>query len=181
MQSLMQSPMRPPIRLLRPATAGFILFCFALPFFTLSCPGGSYPMSGIRLATGTTIEGTRVPPDLVALASLAISVVLLAMSFGTTRSACAATAITAPAQAVLLLILRFRAQMSLAQEGRGMFQLQTDLGFWLAIVGCLALFAVSLQALEDFRAARTPNLEAAGIDPTSLDPHPSVPSTTSRL
>ena len=34
----------------------FALFCFLLPFVTLSCPGASITFSGAQLVTGTTVE-----------------------------------------------------------------------------------------------------------------------------
>ena|GEM_PF-3727542 len=36
---------------------GFALFCFLLPFVTLSCPGMEATLTGAQLATGTTLEG----------------------------------------------------------------------------------------------------------------------------
>ncbi len=135
------------VRSLSPLAFGFILFCFVLPFITVSCPGASYTMSGAQLVTGTTLSTPTAfgPPKQQTvegepLAALAALCALAGLVLGLLPGARFRVpgAVLAGLGAVLLLALRSKLVADAAREGQGMLQLSFDLGFWLALLGFVA-------------------------------------------
>jgi hypothetical protein len=139
------------IHRISPAIFGFALFCFLLPFITLSCPGGQFTFSGTQLALGTTVEEPgmfgqegeekKIPPEplaLLALLCIAVGVgagILMAAGPGRWVSLLLGALAT-----VFLLLLRGKVASDALKEGQGMFQVSFEAGYWLALLAsCLTV------------------------------------------
>jgi hypothetical protein len=134
-----------------PAIFGFALFCFLLPFVTLSCPGGEFTFSGTQLALGTTVkspdmfgqqgEEKKIPSEpLALLALLCVAAGIgagLLLPAGSSRWVNVLLGILA---AVFLLLLRGKISGDALKEGQGMFQVSFGIGYWLALLAsCLTV------------------------------------------
>lgn len=63
-----------------PWTCAILLFCFVLPFASVSCAGEKINVQGYSLAIGKSIEGEKV--DIVWSASLALGLAVVSLIFG---------------------------------------------------------------------------------------------------
>lgn len=129
----------------------FALFCFFLPFMTLSCPGGSFTFSGVQFATGTTIQEPqmfgktterKIPAEPLATAAFGLTIVAALIGLASTRTPRLATASIAAVNFVLLLLLKSKLDKEALSQGGGMFQVTWGLGFWLALAGYASTVAV---------------------------------------
>lgn len=122
-----------------------ILVCFFLPFVTVSCQQKKVvTLSGLQLATGTTIEQPsligetprkqELPPDPLASLSLIAAAFGLGTSFlGGTIGTFSRTGISA-AGAILLLLLKSEIDDSVMQQGQGALEVDYGFGFWLSFL-----------------------------------------------
>lgn len=69
-------------RKISPALFALIIICFLLPFVSISCGGQEIAkLSGIQMVTGTTIQGEEMPPNALAIITLAIAAIGLGVGF----------------------------------------------------------------------------------------------------
>lgn len=105
----------------------FALFCFFLPFLTISCPAGRFSFSGVQLATGTTIEEAQM--------------------FGEKRERTLpaeplATGAIGALNFILLLLLKSKLDQDAVVQGGGMLQVSWGAGYWLALLGYASTAAI---------------------------------------
>ncbi|HKH46919.1 MAG TPA: hypothetical protein VKM72_19860 [Thermoanaerobaculia bacterium] len=164
-----------------PAIFGFALFCFLLPFVTLSCPGGQFTFSGTQLALGTTVEAPdmfgqkgeekKIPPEplaLLALLCLGVGVGAgILLSAGPGRWVNVLLGVLA---AVFLLLLRGKISSDALKEGQGMFQVSFGVGYWLALLASCLTVA--------FNAAFSKLFPAFRVEPAAEPSAPSAPVTS---
>jgi len=133
------------VRRISPAIFGFALFCFVLPFITLSCPGGQFTFTGVQIALGTTVkepgmfgqEGEEKkihgePLALMALICVAAGLCAgLLLRGGAAKWAGVGLGILAT---LFLLFLKGKINNDVMKEGEGMFQVTYGAGYWLALL-----------------------------------------------
>lgn len=134
---------------LSPAAYALALVCFLLPFVELSCQGQRLAsFTGVQVATGTSVKEPqmfgkpkerKIPPDLMVLGALGLSVLGLVLALKGGPSAAKPTGLVGIIATVLLLFFKSRTDNSVLSEGGGMIQVQYGLGFW----GATALSAVA--------------------------------------
>ena len=148
--------------------------CFLFPFVTVSCNGQKVAtFSGVQLATGTTLEQQQMfgPPqkkhvDAEPLASVAAICALagIGLSFLGIRAAIA-PAISGGAGALFLLLLQSKLSTDITQQAQGMFRLEFEAGYALALVSFISATAwntfVFLQGRKPATIATSPPLAAA--------------------
>ncbi len=144
---------------LRTAVSGLTLLAFTLPFLTISCAGAEIPLSGFDLAFGKTLEsgamfGSNGAPNVVdgqpaVLAAVACAVLALLASFSSSRSAILRFAryASSVAGALMLVLMRVGGVTDIPAEARGMITVSYSAGYWMALLGFLALF-VLVRAYE---------------------------------
>lgn len=119
----------------RLAPFGLALFCFFLPFVTVSCPGGQYTFSGTDLVTGGTVEGQDLegePLAGLALVSAGLGLGVLMIK----RRESDVMAIAAGALgAILLLLLKVKIENDVLQQGGGMTAVSFGVGYWGSLLG----------------------------------------------
>ena len=155
--------------------------CFLFPFVTVSCNGQKVAtFSGVQLATGTTLEQQQMfgPPqkkhvDAEPLATLAAICALagVGLSFLGIRAAIA-PAICGGAGALFLLLLQSKLSTDITQQGQGMFRLEFEAGYALALTSFILATAwnvfVFLQSRKPSTVVSSPPLAtAAAISGTS--------------
>ena len=139
------------------------ILCFLLPFITVSCNGQKVAtFSGIQLATGTTLEEPQVfgrpqqkhvDPEPVASMALICAVAGLVLSFLGARAALA-PAISGAVGALLLVVLQSKLESDLTRQAQGMFRLEYESGFVLALI--FFLVAAAWNAWLFFAGRRSP-------------------------
>lgn len=156
---------------LSPVFFAFALFCFMLPFATISCPGGRVTVSGYELAVGTEIKGEKMHGELLALIALLFAVVGLAMSFGKAKGALIGGGMAGSAGAILLLILQVKVSNDVASESGGMATVSYDIGYWLTVIALAGGAAYSFYLESQLKR---PEDEGAAKDTAAPDATPSV-------
>lgn len=142
----------------RKSTASAILFagctlCFFLPFVTVSCQGAKvFTLTGQQLATGTTIkEPSPFGPakeqkidahPFAAVAGLCALAGVILCLVGQKMSMSAAA--TGGAGALSLVVMRSQFADQLEKQGMGVAQLNTEIGYTLALLLFVAGGAWSL-------------------------------------
>jgi hypothetical protein len=137
---------------------------YALPFLTLSCPGGASTFTGVELAIGTDVEEPQMlgPPksqhvdgEPLALAALACAVAGALIASMRGRVGRTGSIVLASVGGVLLLAIQHRVGTQVQEQGMGILSAKFELGYWLALLGYgLAL----LSALTARRVPATPKL-----------------------
>jgi hypothetical protein len=140
---------------LRSMTFAAALLAYAMPFVTVSCPGGSQTLTGIQVAVGTTVEQQQLlgPPktehldgEPLALAALLCAVAGLASAVLRRPVAAAASLVIGLLGAVLLLLLRSKIDGAVQNQGMGMFQVTYGVGYWTAVLGFAGSSLASLAS-----------------------------------
>ena len=165
-----------------PVIFGFALFCFFLPFVTLSCPGGRFTFSGTQLALGTTVkspdlfgnegEEKKIPAEpLALLALLCVAGGIGAGLLLTAGSGRWVNVLLAALAALFLFLLRGKVSGDALREGQGMFQVSFGIGYWLALLAsCLAVaFNAALSRLFPETRADTVTEPSAPAAPAPLE------------
>lgn len=131
-----------------PALFGFALFCFVLPFVTVSCPGGQATLSGYHLVVGTEIEGEKVNGELLAIVAFLATLVGLAMSFSKKEEGRIGAGVSGGAAAALLLILQPKLSSDVVEQSGGLATASFELGYWLAVLAAAggAAYSFYLQS-----------------------------------
>lgn len=125
--------------------SGLTLLAFALPFLTISCGGAELSLSGLDLATGTTIAEKHldsVPAALVALACAVITVIAVIKS-SVARPRTSLREVSSLMGAVMLVVLRFSLAGYFPKEARGMLQVSYEEGYWFAMTGFILSFVIA--------------------------------------
>jgi len=131
-----------------PAIFVVATLCFLLPFVTVSCNNGQKVASftGVELATGTTVDQPQVfgsaqkkHVDAEPLASVALlcAIAGIGLSFLGGRLAIAPAA-SGILGALLLLLLQSKLNSDLSKEAQGMFRLDFEAGYVLALLFLIA-------------------------------------------
>jgi hypothetical protein len=153
---------------------GFLLtlFCFLLPFVTLSCPAGRFTLSGLQVAKGTTINEPQmfggvkqreVKGEPLALAALLCALIGAGVGFMVSRKARFVAVGLGGLGAILLLFFRGKVEGDILREGGGMFQVSYGAGFWLAFLGFIVAAGLNLFAAK---TPSTPGAPTQGITNT---------------
>jgi hypothetical protein len=148
--------MDPRVFKFRWTTFAFAIFCFMLPFVTLSCPGQTYTFNGIEASFGGSVEGEKLSGEpLFAFAFVAL-IVALATCFSKDRGVKLVSGVAGALAALLLLIGKGVLLERAVEEGRKMVRVSFNAGYWLALLSSAAgavivgrlLWVERLQALE---------------------------------
>lgn len=145
---------------------GFALFCFLLPFVTLSCPGMDATLTGAQLATGTTLEGQQIGGDVVAVAALLFTACALGLSLIPGREALVGAMLTGVSGALSLLLLGLRLPQLAHQQTEGLVRVSFEVGYWLSLA------AVATAATLCYRVASVgegPAGEGSVLPPEQAD------------
>ncbi len=156
------------------------LLCFLLPFVTISCQGQALAtFSGLDLVIGPEIQEPSMWGEpqkkqldgspLMALVAL-FALIGAAMGVRSRQTGSASPAAFAGIGLVLLLLVRNQLSTDIVQKGRGVMQLQYEIGFWamtLMFTGAAALHLLVANG------ARRKAMELSSTAP------PSIASTSS--
>lgn len=138
-----------------PGLFGIIIFCFFLPFITVSCQNHDIVrLSGIQLVVGTEIKepssissfDTKTKTEkrqkinsdakivvafLSAIFGLVLSIVYLLKRVSTLPIMCG---ILASLGFLMLLFFKVSADNEILKQGQGILQLKYNIGFWLSLL-----------------------------------------------
>ncbi len=163
-----------PINKLSPTLLIFVLICFCMPFFSFSCEGRkAITLTGIQLATGTSIESPQVfgPPqrqkidnEPLAAVSLLSAIVALGLCFLKARESQVISGACAGLSAILLLALKSKVEGDALRQAGGVIQMDTGIGYYLALALLLVAAGTSAYGYFGASAARLPNDLARGPD-----------------
>lgn len=146
----------------RSASFGLAIFCFVLPFMTMSCPGGRFIFTGIQMVTGTTVQDEKLGAEPLAILALLCAIAGLALSFGTRD---VATGVTGVAGAIALFLLKASVDSKTLEKGGGMVQVSFGFGFWLALLALVAGAALSYQIRQQRTLPSAPQAPTPGASP----------------
>ncbi len=140
----------------------FYLFCFFLPFLTISCPGEQKRFSGMQLAFGTSVaepalfgepKRREIPGDPLILLALALAIPGLLVAYnGKERQQFVVTGV-AVVSLGLLLIAKTKISAEVLREGDGILQTNFGEGYWLALLSLVATGIVSHQRVQLSKSA----------------------------
>ncbi len=139
-----------PVQRLWPAGFAAVLFAFFLPFLSVSCPGMKVTLSGTQVATGTSVDGAgrraseRIPAEPLAAAALGCAAVGLLMTLVKGRLGQIATAVGGGVGAAALIMPKHRLDTQALREGGGAISVQWEFGYWIALVGFVAVFLTAM-------------------------------------
>lgn len=142
-----------------PALFGIAIICFFLPFVTVSC-GGQKVMSltGIQLATGTTIEQPsiygqkqtqKINGEPLAIFAILSAFVGLCVSVMTIKKNNIIVALISGTGAGLLLLLKSKMDNDILTQGQGVLQTGYAIGFWLAFLFQAAIMVLNVFLLSE--------------------------------
>lgn len=155
------------IKKFSPVLFGLALFCFLLPFVTMSCPAGRATLTGVQLATGTEIQGQEVGSEPLAALAFVVAAIALGVSFVKTRQGSFAAGLMGTMAFVFLLLLQLKLRNDLIQQGNNLATLRFEAGYWLSLLGV----AVGAAA-RFFVLSRTEDWAAGQSVTASADPEP---------
>lgn len=134
------------------------LICFFLPFFTFSCQGHRVlTLSGVQLATGTTIQQPqmlgppkpqKINPEPLAILAVVSVIVGLGLSFLKGKKGAVGSGALAGLGAIFLLTLKSKIEGDVLKQAAGMIQVNSGMGFYLVL--CLLLGAIGTNAYAFF-------------------------------
>lgn len=116
----------------RTASFAFALFCFVLPFVTLSCAGFQKSFSGLETMFGTTVGDDRFDGSALGILAFSAVVVGLLASLSRTRGGALLSSCAGALAALLLFLLKIVIENRVRQESDGMTQVSAAVGLWLA-------------------------------------------------
>ena len=152
----------------RPATFGFALFCFVLPFVTMSCPGGRFTFSGLQMVTGTTVQEHKMGAEPLAAVGLLCALAGLVLCLLKRDNLDIAVGVAGASGGVALLLLKAKIEKDALENGSGMVQISFGPGFWLALLALVAGGALSYLQWQD--RARNAARRETGATATSPSP-----------
>jgi hypothetical protein len=148
------------------ATLGFALFCFLLPFTTVSCnqrPVAKF--SGFQLAFGTTVRQPEMfgPPKVHTLNPEPLAVIAFfccALAFGLaftkSRGGEIAVAVSSVISFLSLLFFKSTFEDEVSRQTSGVLEVNYEFGFWLTLLCNMS--GAALNALAPWREKKTPPL-----------------------
>lgn len=139
-----------------PMFFAFALFCFLLPFATVSCPGGQATLSGYHLVVGTEIQGEKVSGDILAVVAFLLTLLGLALSFAKEKEGFTGAGVAGGAAALALLVLQSKMSKDVADGSGGLATVSYEVGYWLAVMALAGGAAFSFYLLS-----RTPSREGS--------------------
>ena len=153
--------MKEKLGLVLSAKFGLIVIVFLMPFINVSCRGMvnmNIPLSGMDLATGTTIEikepfsgkieKQKVDAEPYAAIALGAAVLGLLVGFAKVKPARIVNAISGGAGAVFLLLLKSKIDKEIMKEGGGMISVAYEAGFWIALILFVLAVAISIYTVS---------------------------------
>lgn len=147
------------------------LLCFFMPFTTVSCQGHQlWTVSGLQLANGTQVSEPGsdppkmrdIPSDPYVLAVLICSLVGLVVSFLPGSASRFGTLGIALIGIALLVIFKVRTDADILKEGKGLLQVQYELGYFGAIAGLFAGGGLRVAVQEKKQAVSNVIVQARG-------------------
>jgi hypothetical protein len=133
---------------LSPALFGFALFCFLLPFATVSCNQQKVAsFTGFQLVLGTTVpqpqmfgpsKMQRVDGEPLAILAFLSCLVALGLGFAKSRNTEIGAAVLAGIGVVCLLMLKSKLQDEVLRQSSDILQVNYESGYWLAVLAILA-------------------------------------------
>jgi hypothetical protein len=136
-----------------PALFAFVLFCFFLPFVSVSCQQQKVAtFTGIQLVTGTNVQepqlvgppkSDRLNPEPLAILAFFCGVIGLGLSFLKGRNRGIASATFAAGGAIALLFLKSRVDGQFLNRSSGFIHPDYEIGFWLALISYFAAAALN--------------------------------------
>ena len=147
---------------------GLILICFFLPFMTVSCQSQKiYSFSGTQLVTGTSIEqknsfsgsSTKQQVNGEPLASLALacSIVGVGVGLSTWKKGPKVSIGIAIAGVILMLLLKSKVDTDVFTQGRGMIQVDYEIGFWGSFLLFISAVIVNFLPIQEQEVKKEEN------------------------
>ena len=159
-------------RSFRPGSFLATALCFLLPFVVISCPGGqTRTMSGLQLATGTTIEVAqtfgppktqRISPEPLALVALACAIAGIFVGLSISGGGRTASIVIAVVGGLSLLALQMKIAGDVRSQGGGLVSLQFSTGYWAGLLGFVISLILGLLPSVKPAAAAAPVAADAG-------------------
>ncbi len=146
--------MNPNLRKLSPILFGFALFCFVLPFLSISTKGflgDSHKLgtlNGLELVIGPELRNQKQNPEPLAILALVATLAGLAFSLfkekilSVEKNFLIASTIAGAGGCLLLLLLKMQIDGE-ASRVMGMAGVSYEAGFWLAFLALLAAGGVN--------------------------------------
>jgi hypothetical protein len=155
-----------------PAVFAFAIVCFFFPWLTVNCAGSEFvTLSGVQLATGTTIESPslmgetesdRTDPEILAAVAIFLGVIGLVLSLVKGRSGNVGALITGILGVLALLGLSAKINSDIAREGEGMLQAEFRFGYFMTLLLFAAATVVKfIPGLNEERTA-VPGAQSSG-------------------
>jgi hypothetical protein len=151
----------------------FALFCFLLPFVTLSCPGGQFTFSGRQIVTGTTVsepqmfgpaKERKLDGEPLAFMALLCAFAGFGVGLGKIRQVRFVAAALGAAGIVSLLLLKHKIDSDVLRQTGGMMRVSYDAGYWLSFLAFVTAAISNLFVVKPSPAPRGVDEQAA---PTS--------------
>lgn len=167
-----ETVVKKPSRKISPALFAFALFCFALPFVTVSCPMGEYTFSGLNLVAGGEAMGERFGAEPLAVLALLLVVVGLLVSFVKSPKFVIVNIIAAGMGTWALMGLHLKLVVD-AKELDELARVQTEVGFWLVFLSLVGVMAANIAWLLGTESATVDAVRAPAESPPDLAGRPS--------
>lgn len=122
-----------------PALYALIIFCFLLPFISLSCSGQKVmTLTGLQMVTGTQIQmvtGTqKIEAEPLAILALLTAICGLVISFMKMKNISLISVIISIAGVVFLFLLKNKLDNDIISQGQGMVEIEYEYGYWFALL-----------------------------------------------
>ncbi len=138
------------------ATFGLVLVCFLMPFVSVSCQQQKLiTLTGLQMVTGTTLQEPqmlgpsrtqKIDPEPLAIVAFLCALGGLVVSIAIGRKHPIVPAILGGAGVVALFSLKSELDGEVLRQSNGLFHLDYEAGFWLAVLLLLAIAIFSAFA-----------------------------------
>jgi hypothetical protein len=146
------------IKKISPALFSLGLFCFFLPFTTISCQQQQLAtLNGVELAGGKEVKTPsilgspskteKIPGEPLAALAILSGLVGLGGSFVRIKRSAIIPAGSAAAGFILLLMLKSKIDDAVVKEGAGLIVVSYGLGFWLTFMIYVSAMLVNIYSL----------------------------------
>jgi hypothetical protein len=146
------------VKKISPALFSLGLFCFFLPFTTVSCQQQQLTtFNGVELAGGKEVKTPsilgspskteKIPGEPLAALAILSGLVGLGGSFIRIKRSAIIPAGSAAAGFILLLMLKSKIDDTVVKEGAGLIVVSYGLGFWLAFIIYVSAMLVNIYGL----------------------------------
>ena len=148
------SALAPVFRQVSKASFGFALFCFFLPFFSVSCPGGEFVFSGTDLLVGAEIEEQRFSGEGLAWIAAICAVTGLGLTFTRASGTLNLAAIFGGLGVFSLSALILKFSRTVRQQTEGLASVDANAGFFLCLLSLVAAGLLAGAAAKGMRSRR---------------------------